>query len=125
MIVFDTLDELESYQGVFPKIGVITGVMDRSLPYGEGPGRYTVPEDSSVVYIIDENLSSDKGFEAERHEGKTLMEIVLEGDELVSADGSVFRMEPGRFLIYSGDAAVKRGVAYTLPSHFKAVRFIF
>ena len=53
------------------------------------------------------------------------MEIVLEGDEIVSVDGSVFRLQPGRFLIYRGNADVKRAVSYALPEHTKAVRFIF
>ncbi len=125
MIVFDTLDELESYQGAFPEIATIIGVMDRSLPYDQNPGHYDTPEKSDVKYIIDENLSSDKGFEAEHHPCMKVMEIVLEGDEIVSVSGSVFRMESGRFLIYSGSDDVKRGLCYTLPQHFKAVRFIF
>ena len=125
MIIFDTLDELESYQGAVPSISTVIGIMDRSLPYEQGPGLYDTPEKSDVRYIVDENLSSDKGFEAEHHIGKMVMEIVLEGDEIISVSGSVFRMVTGRFLIYSGDETVKRGLCYTLPQHFKAVRFIF
>ena len=125
MIVFDTLDELESYQGAFPEIAVIISVMDRSLPYDESPGHYDTPEKSDVKYIIDENLSSDKGFEAEHHPGARIMEIVLEGSEIVSVSGSVFRLESGRFLIYSGSDDTRRGICYTLPEHFKAVRFLF
>ncbi len=125
MIVFDTLSQLESYQGAFPEIGTIIGVMDRSLPYDQGPGRYDTPEESSVRYIIDEGLTSDKGFIAEPFSGMKVMEVVLAGNELVSLSGSVFRMEEGRFLIYSGDEAVKRGQMYALPSPFKAVRFVF
>ena len=53
MIVFDTLSELESYEGVFPAIRTIIGVMDRSLPYEQGDGRYDTPEKSDVRYIID------------------------------------------------------------------------
>ena len=125
MIVFDTLSELESYEGVFSEIRTIIDVMDRSLPYEQGDGRYDTPEKSDVRYIIDSFLTSDNGFEAEKHSGKNVMEIVLEGDEIVSLEGSVFRMQPGRFLLYSGDAQVKRGLSFTLPEHTKAVRFIF
>ena len=79
MIVFDTLSQLESYQGAFPEIGTIIGVMDRSLPYDQGPGRYDTPEESSVRYIIDEGLTSDKGFIAEPFSGmKIAMSIHLE-----------------------------------------------
>ncbi len=125
MIAFDTLSELESYAGAFPAIGVITGVMDRSLPYDQGAGRYDTPEKSDVSYIIDEFLTSQRGFPAETHDGNLVMEIVLEGEELISVSGSVFRMETGRFLIYSGSDKVQRALMYSLPEHTKAVRFIF
>lgn len=125
MIVFDTLSFLESYIGPFPEINTIISVMDRSLPYDQLPGRYDTPEKSTVRYIIDECLSSDKGFESGLFEGKRVMEIVLEGEEIVSVASSVFRLSEGCFLIYSGDEKVKRGIMYALPVHFKAVRFIF
>ena len=125
MIVFDTLSYLESYQGAFPEIGTIISVMDRSLPYDQLPGRYDTPEKSEVRYIIDECLSSDKGFDSPGFEGKRVMEIVLEGEEIVSVSDSVFRLMEGRFLIYSGDEKVRRGMMFSLPVHFKAVRFIF
>ena len=125
MIVYDTLSYLESYTGPFPAINTIISVMDRSLPYDQLTGRYDTPEESDVKYIIDEALSSDKGFESGLYEGKRVMEIVLEGEEVVSAASSVFRLSEGSFLIYSGDEAVKRGIMYALPVHFKAVRFIF
>ena len=125
MIVFDTLSYLESYTGPFPEINTIISVMDRSLPYDQLPGRYDTPEESSVKYIIDECLSSEKGFDSPKQEGRRIMEIVLEGEEMVSVSSSVFRLSEGSFLIYSGDEAVKRGIMYALPVHFKAVRFIF
>ena len=125
MIVFDTLSYLESYTGPFPEINTIISVMDRSLPYDQLPGRYDTPEESSVKYIIDECLSSEKGFDNPKQEGRRIMEIVLEGEEMVSVSSSVFCLSEGRFLIYSGDEDVRRGMMYALPVHFKAVRFIF
>lgn len=125
MIVYDTLSELESYLGPFPEIGVIISVLDRSLPYQEGPGRYDTPEKSDVVYLIDEFLTSSSGFSPEIFSGKRVMEVVLDGDEIISVAGSVFRMGEGTFLIYEGDAETKRGMCWSVPSHAKAVRFIF
>ncbi len=125
MIVYDTLSELESYLGPFPEIGVIISVLDRSLPYQEGPGRYDTPEKSDVVYLIDEFLTSSSGFSPEIFSGKRVMEVVLDGDEIISVAGSVFRMGEGTFLIYKGDAETKRGMCWSVPSHAKAVRFIF
>lgn len=125
MIVFDTLSQLESYVGVFPAVRTIIDVMDRSLPYDQGNGHYETPEKSDVKYIIDTFLTSDKGFESEHFPAQIVMEIVLEGEEMISISGAVFRMSTGRFIIYSGEESVKRGLAYTLPEHTKAVRFIF
>ncbi len=125
MIVFDTLSELESYEGVFSEIRTIIDVMDRSLPYDQGKGEYDTPEKSSVKYVIDTFLTSDKGFDGGEKSGSKIMEIVLEGDEIISIDGSVFRMQPGRFVLYSGDSVIKRGLSYALPEHTKTVRFIF
>ena len=125
MIVFDTLSELESYEGVFSEIRTIIDVMDRSLPYDQGKGEYDTPEKSNVKYVIDTFLTSDKGFDGGERKGSKIMEIVLEGDEIISIDGSVFRMQPGRFILYSGDSAIKRGLSYALPEHTKTVRFIF
>ena len=125
MMVYDTLSELESYLGPFPEIGVIISVLDRSLPYEAGPGRYDTPEKSDVIYYVDEFLTSDQGFAPEIFSGKRVMEIVLDGEELLSVGGSVFRMGEGAFLIYEGDAETKRGLAWAHPGHVKAVRFIF
>ena len=125
MTVYDTLSELESYQGAFPQIATIITVMDRSLPYDQEKGRYDTPEKSDVRYIIDEFISSEGGFLPELLEGSRIMEIVLSGDEIISVDGSVFRMGEGNFLIYEGNADVKRGLSWSTPGPVKAVRFIF
>lgn len=125
MIVYDTLSELESYLGPFPEIGVIISVLDRSLPYEAGLGRYDTPEKNDVIYYVDEFLSSSSGFAPEIFSGKRVMEIALDGEEMISVSGSVFRMGEGSFLIYEGDEDVKRGLSWAIPGHVKAVRFIF
>lgn len=125
MLIFDTLSELESYQGICPEIAAIITVMDRSLPYEEGPGRYEIPEHKEIKYLIDTAMTSDKGFEAPLNEGRKVMEIVLEGEELVALSGSVIKLAPGRFALYEGGIKAKRGVAPALPGFFKAVRFVF
>ena len=125
MIAFDTLAELEAYAQVFPEVSIIITVMDRSLPYEAEPGRYDTPEKSDVRYIVDEFLTSDKGFASHDCGEKRVMEIVLDGEEVVSVDGSAFHLAEGRFLIYPADSQIKRGVAYALPSYCKAVRFLF
>ena len=122
MLVFDTLDELESYEKIIPGFLSVIDVLDHSRPYDEGPGEYSTCGKDGKKYIIDTFVSSSAGFTAPKTEGMVL-EICLEGEEIISTDGSVFRMAPGRFLIYEGKMDVKRGVMYSTPQAFKAVRF--
>lgn len=124
MIVFDTLDELESYKGAIEEIGVVIEVMDHSTPYDENPGEYKNPKDKGT-HIVEAFLSSDNGFINRLDEKNLYVEICLEGEELVNIAGSVFKLSPGRFLAYKGYGEIKRGLAYTLPMATKSVRFIF
>ena len=116
---------MESYSQAFPAMETIISVMDRSLPYEAAAGSYSTPEKSDVRYIVDEFLTSGRGFRSHDAEGKTVLEIAIEGEEVVSVEGSVFHLAEGRFLIYPDSAETKRGVAYTLPSYAKTVRFVF
>ena len=125
MIIFDTLDELESYKLVFEPINTVIEVMDHSTPYEEAPGEYPNPGKDNGVHIVDAHLSSASGFVSLKMEGKTIVEICLEGEEMVNIDGSVFRLSPGRFIVYDGDAEAKRAIMYALPVAFKSVRFVF
>ena len=122
MLVFDTLDELESYEKIIPGFISIIDVLDHSRPYDEGPGEYSTGEKDGRKYVIDTYVSSSSGFSSPKTEGN-ILEICLEGEEIISTGGSVFRMAPGRFLIYNGEMDVKRGVMYSTPQAFKAVRF--
>ncbi len=125
MIVYDTLSQLESYLGPFPEIATIISVLDRSLPYGEGAGRYETPEKSDVVYYIDEFLTSAKGFSPEIFDSKRIMEITLDGEEILSIGGSVFRLSEGSFLLYDDSEEIRRGICWATPSRVRAVRFVF
>lgn len=125
MIVFDTLDELESYKGAFSCIDTVIEVMDHSTPYDETQGEYPNPGKDKGVHIIDTFLTSQNGFMTTLDSNKTYLEICLEGEEIVSIDSSVFKLSPGRFLLYSGYESVKRGLMYSLPIATKCVRFVF
>lgn len=125
MIIFDTLDELESYKLAFDSINTVIEVMDHSTPYEEAPGEYPNPGKEKGVHIVDAHLSSATGFASPKMEGKRIVHICLEGEEMVNIEGSVFRLSPGRFLIYEGSFDVKRAIMYSLPSAFKSVRFVF
>ncbi len=124
MLLYDILDKLENYASIIPHMDRVIDIMDHSKPYDDDVGEYSAGGDGSVKYIVSAHLSSSSGFEGERREGKHILEIVLEGDEIVSVDGSVFRMSPGVFLVYDGEAKIKRGIASSLPVAFKTVRFV-
>ena len=123
MLLYDILDKLENYTSVIPHMDRVIDVMDHSKPYDDECGEYSAGGDGSVMYVVSAHLSTHTGFEGERREGKLILEICLEGDEIVSVDGSVFRLSPGVFLVYNGGAKIKRGIASSLPVAFKTVRF--
>ena len=89
MTVFDILSQMEAYAQAFPAMNTIISVMDRSLPYEAASGSYNTPEKSDVRYLVDEFLTSERGFSSVDTAGKTVLEIALDGDEIVSVDGSV------------------------------------
>ena len=125
MIIFDTLDELESYKGAISDLNTVIEVMDHSTPYDESAGEYRNPKKDSGVHIVEAFLTSDKGFVSLCEEEKLYVEICLEGEELVNIDGSVFKLSTGRFLAYKGIKEIKRGMMFSLPIATKTVRFIF
>lgn len=124
MLLYDILDKLENYTSVIPHMDRIIDVMDHSRPYDDDIGEYSAGGDKSVKYIVSAHLSSREGFPGERRPDRLILEICLEGDEIVSVDGSVFRLSPGVFLVYDGGADIKRGIASSLPVAFKSVRFV-
>ncbi len=124
MIVFDTLDELESYKLAIVDINTVIDVMDHSTPYDEKVGEYENPKKNGI-HIIEAFLTSDNGFETKTEAGKLYVEICLEGEEIVNVDGSVFKLSPGRFIAYKDKENVKRGVMFSLPVATKTVRFVF
>lgn len=124
MVIFDILDELETYSSVIPHMDDIVSVMDHAKPYEDSVGEYKCREKGETYYKVSAHLSSESGFPGEAFPGKRVVEICLEGEEMVAVDGGVFKLSPGRFLFYSGDEAIKRGVMITTPVAFKSVRFI-
>ena len=62
MTVFDILSQMEAYAQAFPAMNTIISVMDRSLPYEAASGSYNTPEKSDVRYLVDEFLTSERGF---------------------------------------------------------------
>lgn len=126
MIVFDTLDNLELYQGISDKILRVITIMDRSLPYDQGPGHYKCPEDDSVLYEIEAYPTTFSGKREIPSEKEYSMEIVLEGEAVTSIDeDNVFVMAPGRFLLLKGEVGIKRKMTRNIEKSVKSVIFRF
>ena len=124
MVVFDVLDNLETYSSVIPHMDDVVYVMDHSKPYDDSVGEYECRTNSEVKYKVSAHLSSETGFPGEEFPSHIVLEICLEGEEIVSVEGGVFKLSQGRFLAYSGEGPVKRGVMLSTPTAFKTVRFI-
>lgn len=124
MIVFDTLDKFELYNPIFSKLVHVIDVMDRSLPYDQVPGEYRCPEDDQVQYKVEAFLSSNEGLRYKTGKGDTFVEIMLEGEAITSLDGdNVFKLIPGRFLLYTSGYEVHSHVCANLPVACKSVLF--
>lgn len=123
MIVFDTLDNFEAYNPINGNLVHLVDVMDRSLPYDQVPGSYRCPEDDKVAYKVEAFVSGD-GKRFRPASGRLFVEIMLEGEAITSLDGdNVFKLTPGRFLLYTSDYEVHSQVCINLPVACKSVLF--
>ncbi len=124
MIIFDTLENLELYCSISSNFQAVIDTMDRHLPYDQSPGSYSVKENGKVKYKIDAYLTSNGGKIEALSSASWGVYIILEGQEICSFDErSVFRMLNGRFIIFSSDEVMKKGVLETLPYSVKSVLF--
>ena len=62
-MIFDTLDQLETYIPVLPALRVIADTLDHDELYDKAPGKYST-RDPKVTYTISEYMtgSADKPF---------------------------------------------------------------
>lgn len=125
MIIFDTLDNIELYLKISDKFIHVITVMDRSLPYDQGVGKYKCPECEEVAYEISAYPTTDKGRVEIPSEKEFSLEIVLEGEAVTSINGNVFVMSPGRFLLSSNEKDIKRGITRNIDKSVKSVIFRF
>ena len=126
MIIFDTLNELESYLPPIPALKYIITVMDRSLPYEKSMGDYACPEKDEIKYHVDTFLTSKEGFAFTVKEGSLALLVCLDGDEILSSTNreDVMVMSEGRFAILS-EGVYHRGISTNLPTTIKDVLFTF
>ncbi|MCF0237815.1 MAG: YhcH/YjgK/YiaL family protein [Sphaerochaetaceae bacterium] len=145
-MIFDNLDNLETYIPVLPALRQIADIMDHDDLYEKEVGHYTT-KNEKISYSISQYLTSttDKPFEF--HGEYSVVQIVLKGSELVStswremaknADAyskkddtgffqgnpiSVFQATQGRFMVFLPGEPYKSGVASGESSLVKKVTF--
>lgn len=126
MTAFDTLAKLEAYLPAFPGIARVISVMDRSLPYSQEDGSYTVPEDASVTYTVRSAHTSRNGVPFEVPEGSVSLLVALDGQEIVSSldHSQAYVLSEGRFLLV-GPGQWRRGVGEGPAEAYREVKFTF
>lgn len=82
-MIFDTLANLEMYASVVPQIKTVAEAMDHDNVYDLSKGHYTTP-DPNVSYDVIEYTTTDSDQRFMFHKKRTVVEIVLNGNELFS-----------------------------------------
>lgn len=145
-MVFDSLDQLETYIPVVPALRLIADIMDHDDLYEMECGSYK-SKDSKVSYTISEYVTSSAGRPFEYRKDLTEVHIVLKGQELMSTSWrelksqsdsysekddigffqaepvSVFQATQGRFVVFMPGEPHRTGVCMGEPSVVKKVVF--
>ncbi|MFA6891785.1 MAG: YhcH/YjgK/YiaL family protein [Sphaerochaetaceae bacterium] len=82
-MLFDTLDNLELYLSILPELQTVIEVMDKGEVYEMKNGSYST-KNQEVSYNIVSYLSGGQDDRYEAHRKTTDLEILLEGEELMS-----------------------------------------
>lgn len=146
-VIFDSIDNLEVYYPQVPLMRIVVEVMDRGDVYDQEPGAYQT-RDPKVRYIISSYETTSKDVPFEIHRRSTDVQILLEGEELMSASWreagkdaidaydkaedvqhttgeplAVWHAAVGRFALFLPGEPHKTGVAIGLPRTNKKVVF--
>lgn len=122
-MLFDVLDKLEWYQKLYPSIGTVIDIMDRSLPYDDSDGSHCV---DGIDYKVETYVTkSDAPIQAAPFD---CMLIILEGEEVIALEEggnpSVVAMATvGRFVLFSKGEQYKSALQNGSPCKVKKVVF--
>ena len=95
-MIFDTLENLETYAGTVPQLRTVAQAMDHDSVYDLPCGHYTTP-DQDVSYDVIEYTTNTSGGHFEYHKHHTYVEIVLSGQELMSTTWRELKDSEGRY----------------------------
>jgi len=122
-MLFDILENLEWYVGLYPSLKRVIGIMDRSLPYQDEPGMHQVDGISYEVQSYPAGTDST----IMRSE-QSQMHCILEGEELLSleeneAPSVVIMATEGRFVILRESESYKNSMQMANDTLVKKVIF--
>ncbi len=122
-MLFDILENLEWYVGLYPSLERVIGIMDRSLPYRDEPGSYQV--DGVSYEVLSYPGGSDSMVKRANH---TQLHCVLEGEELLSLEENglpsvVIMATEGRFVILREGESYKNSMQMANDRNVKKVIF--
>lgn len=122
-MLFDILENLEWYLGLYPSLKRVIGIMDRSLPYNEEPGTYQV--DGISYEVLSYPGGSDSMVKRADH---TQLHCILEGEELLSLEENdlpsvVIMASEGRFIILREGESYKSSMQMANDRDVKKVIF--
>lgn len=145
-MVFDTLENMEMYIPLTAKLRTVIDAMDHDDVYNLPRGKYKTP-DPDVSYEVATYTTSVADIPFEFHKKTTIVQVVLDGSELVSTtwrelkdqtqvfddknDTGFFVAEPisvftackGRFSVFFPGEPFKSGVACGNPENIRKVTF--
>lgn len=145
-MIFDTLEKFEMYIPCLPQLRTVIDAMDHDDVYNLERGKYKTP-DPDIDYEIVEFVTTSADTQFQFHKKTTVVEVVLDGNELASTTWrelkdeasafdeksdtgyffaepiSVFQAAKGRFSVFFAGEAYKSGVASGENSRVKKVIF--
>jgi beta-galactosidase beta subunit len=122
-MLFDILENLEWYVGLYPSLKRVIGIMDRSLPYQDEPGVHTV---DGISYEVQSYLTGSDSMI--RQSELCQMHCILEGEELLSLEENespsvVIMATEGRFVILHEGESYKNSMQMANDGVVKKVIF--
>ncbi|MBI9094453.1 MAG: hypothetical protein JEY71_06200 [Sphaerochaeta sp.] len=122
-MLFDILENLEWYVGLYPSLKRVIGIMDRSLPYQDEVGAHQV--DGISYEVLCYPTGSDSTI---RQSEQSQMHCILEGEELLSLEENespsvVIMATEGRFVILREGESYKNSMQMANDGVVKKVIF--
>ena len=117
MFIYDTINDLETYLQVVPKLDIAISILDRSLPYEL---LNDVKITDGLRYKVESYIADENG---QYNDNENLVLILtLDGRQMLRSGDNVFVLNEGSFLVL--DKPYKKGIAIAEGESVKDCVFI-